>query len=123
MSAVMDAIMQARLREIAQFMALPAEQIVHALAYVGADPAKLLVVANAMLADPNAEPVPPPRSWPQREWFRWDSLPRETQEYLHQRETERDKAVRRAQNEVGDLRKQLKLLQQPIGENNGTETN
>ncbi len=50
-------------------------------------------------------PIDPPRSWTKAEKERFNSLPRETQEYLHTREQERDRDLRRSQNEAADLRK------------------
>lgn len=59
-------------------------------------------------AEPQAEalePIEPPRSWTKAEKERFQSLPRETQEYLHTREQEREREVRRSQNEAADIRK------------------
>ena len=50
-------------------------------------------------------PIEPPRSWTQAEKERFQSLPRETQEYLHTREQEREREFRRSQNEIADQRK------------------
>lgn len=50
-------------------------------------------------------PIEPPRSWTQAEKERFQSLPRETQEYLHTREQERERELRRGQNEVAEQRK------------------
>ena len=51
--------------------------------------------------------VEPPRSWSKEEKERFNSLPRETQEYLTRRENERDTALRRGQNEAATLRQTL----------------
>jgi hypothetical protein len=53
-------------------------------------------------------PIEPPRSWTKAEKERFAALPRETQEYLHTREQERDRDVRRSQNEVAEERKAAK---------------
>lgn len=50
-------------------------------------------------------PIEPPRSWTQAEKERFQSLPRETQEYLHTREQERDRDFRTRQNELAEQRK------------------
>lgn len=50
-------------------------------------------------------PIEPPLSWTKEHKERWTALPRETQEYLHSREQERDAEVRRSQNEVAEIRK------------------
>jgi len=50
-------------------------------------------------------PIEPPRSWTKAEKERFASLPRETQEYLHTREQERDREFRRSQNEIAEQRK------------------
>ncbi len=48
-----------------------------------------------------------PRSWSKEEKERFNSLPRETQEYLTRRENERDTALRRGQNDAATQRKTL----------------
>jgi len=53
-------------------------------------------------------PIEPPRSWTQAEKERFQSLPRETQEYLHTREQEREREFRRSQNDVAEERKAAK---------------
>lgn len=60
-------------------------------------------------ADPeeNLPTIDPPRSWTQAEKERFQSLPRETQEYLSHREQERETALRRSQNELADQRKAI----------------
>ena len=50
-------------------------------------------------------PIEPPRSWTKAEKERFQSLPRETQEYLHTREQEREREFRRSQNEAAEIRK------------------
>ncbi len=54
-----------------------------------------------------ASAIDPPRSWSKEEKERFNSLPRETQEYLTRRENERDTALRRGQNEAATLRQNL----------------
>ncbi len=54
-----------------------------------------------------ALPIEPPRSWTKDEKERFQSLPRETQEYIASRETERDRELRRVQNEAAETRKTL----------------
>jgi hypothetical protein len=60
-------------------------------------------------ADPeeNLPSIEPPRSWTKAEKERFQSLPRETQEYLHTREQERDRDFRRSQNEIAEQRKAI----------------
>ncbi len=62
----------------------------------------------------NRPPVEPPRSWSKEEKERFSQLPRETQEYLTRRETERDTALRRGQNEAATLRQTLDGEKQAI---------
>src|SRR6185437_11151006 len=50
-------------------------------------------------------PIEPPRSWTKEAKDRWAGLPRETQEYLAQRESERDRGLQRSQNEIAEQRK------------------
>jgi hypothetical protein len=54
----------------------------------------------------------PPRSWRKDFWPRWHALPWDVQNYLTQHEEQRDRVVRDAQNQAGDLRHKLKLLEQ-----------
>jgi hypothetical protein len=66
-------------------------------------------------ADPDGDPrldagseppiIEPPRSWTKEERERFYSLPRETQEYIANREQERDREIRRSQNEAAEARK------------------
>lgn len=70
-------------------------------------------------AEPQAvqlEPIEPPRSWTKAEKERFQSLPRETQEYLHTREQEREREVRRSQNEAADIRKAAEAAQKAAEE-------
>jgi hypothetical protein len=52
-------------------------------------------------------PIEPPRSWTKEQRERWQSLPRETQEYLAEREQERERELRRGQNEAAEQRKAI----------------
>ncbi len=61
-------------------------------------------------------PIEPPRSWTQAEKERFASLPRETQEYLHTREQERDREFRRGQNELAEQRKAIEAARQKADE-------
>ncbi|MBN9601824.1 MAG: hypothetical protein J0G33_02715 [Afipia felis] len=59
-------------------------------------------------ADPEAEelpPIEPPRSWTKDEQERFKSYPRELQAYLSEREQQRDRELRRSQNEAAEQRK------------------
>jgi hypothetical protein len=53
----------------------------------------------------NLPSIEPPRSWTKEEKERFKSLPRELQAYLSEREQERDRDVRRRQNEAAEERK------------------
>jgi hypothetical protein len=66
------------------------------------DPAEQTQAAEP---EENLPPIEPPRSWTQAEKERFQSLPRETQEYLHTREQERDRDFRTRQNELAEQRK------------------
>lgn len=60
-------------------------------------------------------PIEPPRSWTKDEdRHRFNSLPRETQEYLVQREQERDAATRRGQNEAANERKAIETERKAV---------
>lgn len=66
-------------------------------------------------AEPAAQPpIEPPRSWTKEARERWQSLPRETQEYLAEREQERDREVRRSQNEHAEKLKGLSAKEQAL---------
>ncbi len=57
-------------------------------------------------------PIEPPRSWTKDEKERFKSLPRETQEYLASREQERDRELRRSQNEAAERAKAIEAKEQ-----------
>jgi hypothetical protein len=65
--------------------------------------------ASVVIASFNNEhPVAPPRSWKREHWPRFLSLPHDLQLYVVERETERDRALSRAQNELSLELKRLK---------------
>ncbi|MBR1122115.1 hypothetical protein JQ628_11365 [Bradyrhizobium lablabi] len=86
------------------------------LAQANSDPAT--DPAEVTKANEPAElpPIEPPRSWTQAEKERFQSLPRETQEYLHTREQEREREFRRGQNEVAEQRKAVEAERQKADE-------
>ena len=59
-------------------------------------------------------PIEPPRSWTKDAKERWQTLPRETQEYLAEREQERDREVRRSQNDTAEKLKGLTAKEQAV---------
>jgi hypothetical protein len=70
---------------------------------------------DATEAEPaEVPPIEPPRSWTKEAKERWQSLPRETQEYLAEREQERDREVRRSQNETAEKLKGLTAKEQAV---------
>lgn len=85
--------------ELAQANAAPVEEQVPGEDAPEAEPAE-------------TQPIEPPRSWTKEAKERWHSLPRETQEYLAQREQERDREVRRSQNETAEKLKGLSVKEQ-----------
>jgi hypothetical protein len=73
------------------------------------------------LADPVAGPateeisllanIDPPNSWPKAEKERFKALPYDLQLYMVEREMQRDREVRRIQNDLAKTRQQLTALQ------------
>jgi hypothetical protein len=61
----------------------------------------------AAAAISNVAGVSPPRSWPNERTRRFRSLPYDVQVYLASHEEQRDRAVRRAQNEAAVARQKL----------------
>ncbi|HEY7246259.1 MAG TPA: hypothetical protein VH678_20490 [Xanthobacteraceae bacterium] len=59
-------------------------------------------------------PIEPPRSWNAGEKERFRSLPRETQAYLAEREQERDREIRRSQNQAAEKLKGLSVKEQAV---------
>jgi hypothetical protein len=55
--------------------------------------------------------IPPPRSWPQRFKDRFGGLPYDIQAYLADHETQRERALRRAQNEAAIASRKLAALE------------
>jgi len=56
--------------------------------------------------------ITPPRSWPEDRKQRFRSLPYDVQTFIADHEARREKALRRAQNEAGVLRRKLDELEQ-----------
>ena len=67
--------------------------------------------------------IPPPRSWPDDCKLRFTSLPYDLQIYVADRETRREKALRRAQNEAASARQKLAALEPPTTPNEGGKNN
>jgi hypothetical protein len=59
-------------------------------------------------------PIEPPRSWTKEAKDRWQSLPRETQEYIAGREQEREREIRRSQNEAAEKLKGMSAREQQL---------
>jgi hypothetical protein len=57
--------------------------------------------------------VTPPRAWPEDRKRQFRSLPYDAQAFIADHEARREKALRRAQNEAGILRRQLATVEQP----------
>jgi len=57
-----------------------------------------------------AHHIEPPRSWPKDMWQHFDALSWPIKTHLAAREAERDQAVRKAQNEAAEARKQMERL-------------
>jgi hypothetical protein len=68
-----------------------------------ADPTASTMVSEALN---QVAPIAPPRSWPRTQWAHFASLPRALQKYVAAREIERDRAVRKSQNDAGKLKKE-----------------
>ena len=73
-----------------------------------ADPTLGGLVATAISA---VAGLAPPRSWPEDYKTRFASLPYDMQAFIVDHEGKREKALRRAQNEAGVLRRKLAALQ------------
>jgi hypothetical protein len=58
----------------------------------------------------------PPRSWPESYKARFKSLPYDMQAFITEHEDRREKALRRAQNDAGILRRKLAMLEQTKSE-------
>lgn len=85
-----------------------------------ADPTLGGVAASAMSA---IAAIPPPRSWPERFKQRFDALPYDIQVHLASHEAQRERALRRAQNDAASVRQKLAAFEaQPKDEKtNGNE--
>lgn len=86
------------------------------LAQANAEPVEEQPIGeDAPVADPAEQPpIEPPRSWTKEAKEQWQALPRNTQEYLAQREQERDRELRRSQNEAADKLKGLTAKEQEV---------
>ena len=83
-----------------------------------ADPTLGGVVAAAIS---DASGVDPPRSWPDDRKRRFRSLPYDLQVYIAAHEAQREKVLRRAQNEAAAARRKLAAVQQPPAQQTQTE--
>jgi hypothetical protein len=68
-------------------------------------------VAAAAISD--VAGIAPPRSWPGDRKQRFRSLPYDLQVYIAAHEEQRERALRRAQNEAASMRQKLAVLQPP----------
>lgn len=59
-------------------------------------------------------PIDPPRSWTKDEKERFASLPRDTQEYIAEREQDREREIRRSQNEAAEKTKAVTAKEQQL---------
>jgi hypothetical protein len=93
----------------------PAEQPLEELAQEADAAPPEEVTGETQEAEPaEVPPIEPPRSWTTEEKERFKGLPRETQEYLAQREQDRDRAVRQSQNEAAERLKGLTAKEQAV---------
>jgi hypothetical protein len=95
----------------------PVQAVEHQESAVEADAAPLETEApgETQEVDPaEVPPIEPPRSWTKEAKDRWQSLPRETQEYLATREQERDREIRRSQNEAAEKLKGASAKEQQL---------
>lgn len=65
-------------------------------------------------AEPEVPAIDPPKSWSKDAHERWSKLDRETQEYLAARDSEDQKAIKRALNEAADERKATKAEREAV---------
>jgi hypothetical protein len=78
-----------------------------------ADPTQSVAAARAMSAIAD---IPPPRSWPGALKRRFDALPYDVQKQLAAHEMQRERALRRAQNEAASVRQKFSALQSRMTE-------
>jgi hypothetical protein len=70
--------------------------------------------AAATIAD--VAKIEPPRSWPDNGKRRFRSLPYDVQIFIAAHESQREKALRRAQNDAAEAKKRVARLQQSLNE-------
>lgn len=58
--------------------------------------------------------IAPPRSWPGEHKQRFKTLPYDLQQYVSVHEAQRDKVIRRAQNEAANARQRLAALERKV---------
>jgi hypothetical protein len=73
-----------------------------------ADAAPEGTTAEDKETEPDVPAISPPKSWSKDAHERWSKLDRETQEFLAGRDSEDQKAIKRALNEAADERKAVK---------------
>ena len=77
-------------------------------------------VTAAAISDVAA--ISPPRSWPNDRKQRFKSLPYDLQVYVAAHEAQREKALRRAQNEAASTRQKMEACHKPQTQETQTET-
>ncbi|UPJ31013.1 hypothetical protein [Bradyrhizobium sp. CW1] len=65
-------------------------------------------------------PIEPPRSWPKDQKVRFTELPYDLQRYVAAHEDQRERGIRRAQNEAAVARQALAAIQKPTEVSHGT---
>lgn len=69
---------------------------------------------ETQVAEAETPPIEPPRSWTKDARERWAALPRETQEYLAERERDRDRELNLRQQEAAEQRKAMDAERQRV---------
>jgi hypothetical protein len=109
MSNILDTIARARLSEIARFFSLPADQVASWLNHLGLPAARLWEILQLM--NPADEAAQPPRGWRADEKAAFAVLPAVVQEAIARREQDRERAIRKAQDDAAALRHKLTKLE------------
>jgi rubrerythrin len=93
--------------------AAPAEAPQELAETPNSDPPKEVPAETTEAPEPEeTPPIDAPKSWTKDAKEQWQSLPREAQEIIAQREQERDSAIRRSQNEAAEKLKGLTAKEQ-----------
>jgi hypothetical protein len=107
-SPVLDLVAQIRRQEVRDWLSRDVASIARDLVDIGMPAAAVRAIAKIMERD--FRPADPPRSWPAEMKEMFEALPEVVRNYIAHRDFERDRALRKTQDEAANLRRENQKL-------------